>query len=168
MTPISHALIPVCLGSQWIPKKDGAPTWRMFLAVAASGVMPDLLNPHLRLEARHEVWSHSLMAWGGFALLVLATLLLRFRGRGHGAVAALCVLAYGAHLGCDAVTGGIALMQPFADTITGRHMLPFWAWTVSDVGLTVLAYFLYRGVPLGRPAPLSPDRPSGGGRSGGS
>lgn len=160
MTPISHALIPVCLGSRWIPEKPGAPTWRIFLAVAASGMMPDLINPHLRLEARHEVWSHSLAAWGGFALVVWAVFLIRFRGRGFGGVAALCVLAYGAHLGCDAITGGIGLMQPFRPTVVGRHMLPFWAWTVSDVGFTLGAYFLYRWVPLRRRVITARDRAS--------
>jgi membrane-bound metal-dependent hydrolase YbcI (DUF457 family) len=169
MTPISHALIPVCLGSRWIPKREGSPTWRIFLLVAASGMMPDLLNPHLRLEARHEVWSHSLAAWGGFALVVAVLLLWRFRGRGYGAIAVLCVFAYGAHLACDAITGGIGLMQPFRDTIIGRHVLPFWAWTVSDVGFTVLAYFLFRRVPLGRQAaPMPPARTRDGGRNGGS
>jgi hypothetical protein len=166
MTPISHALIPVCLGSRWIPKGTGAPTWRVFLLVAVSGMMPDLINPHLRLDARHEVWSHSLAAWAGFAFVVCVTLLLRFRG--HGPVAVLCILAYGLHLGCDAITGGIGLMQPFQDAVVGRHVLPFWAWTVSDVGFTVLAYFLYRGVPLERRAPMPPDRTSGGGKSDGS
>jgi membrane protein implicated in regulation of membrane protease activity len=62
----------------------------------------------------------------------------------------LCVFAYAAHLACDAITGGVALFWPFGRTIWGGQWLPFWAWTVSDVGFTLWAYFVYRWVPLRR------------------
>ena len=149
MTPISHALIPVCLGSRWIPKGEGAPTWRLSLAVALSGVLPDLLNPHLYLDARQGAWSHSLVAWLGFCAVVWAVYL-RLGKREHAPIAGLCMFAYGAHLACDAITGGIGLLLPFSTTVWGRHVLPFWAWTASDVGFTLCAYFIYRWVPLRR------------------
>ena len=149
MTPISHALIPVCLGSRWIPKGKDAPTWRVFLLVALSGVLPDLLNPHLYLDSRHGAWSHSLAAWAVFCLVAGAVCAIR-RGRGYAPVAALCGFAYGAHIACDAITGGVGLFLPFSDRVWGWHMLPFWAWTASDVGFTLCAYFIYRWVPLRR------------------
>ena len=148
MTPISHALIPVCLGSRWIPRGKDAPTWRMFLIVAASGVLPDVLDPHLYLDSRHGSWSHSLAAWAGFGAVVAAVYLVRFRGRGSAAAAALCIFAYAAHLVCDAITGGIALFLPFSDEVLGGQVLPFWAWTVSDMGFALWTYFIYRWVPL--------------------
>ena len=109
-----------------------------------------MLSPHLYLDSRHGAWSHSLAAWAGFCAVVWTVYLVRFRGRGYARVAGLCVFSYGAHLACDAITGGIALFLPFRDKVYGGQVLPFWAWTVSDVGLTLWTYFIYRWIPLRR------------------
>ena len=163
MTPVSHALLPVFLGRRWISRPGAAPTPRLALLVAACGVLPDLLNPHLSLTARHAALSHSLSAWLIFTVLIgaLAWRLSRvFTWR----ISLLCVLAYGGHLLCDGITGGVSLFLPFSTTLHGGNYLPYWMWTACDGALVLYLYLVYRWLPLRRKirAHASAASPSGG------
>lgn len=148
MTPISHALLPVVLGARWIPKTGGIPSLRLSGLVAFGGTLPDLLSPHLELEARYYSLSHSLWAWIAFAF-VAAGASFCFR-RIPKPIWALCIAAYGLHLACDAITGGVALFNPFSRTIHGGGLLPLWTWGASDALLLFYCYFTYRWLPLRR------------------
>jgi len=123
MTPVTHALLPLLLGPRFLPRRaDGAPSWAASGAVAFAGVLPDLLSPHLGLEARHAAFSHSLVAWALFVLL-LAAVSLHPRLRAHRVLLAICAGAYLAHLLCDLVTGGVPLLAPFEPAIWGEAWL---------------------------------------------
>jgi membrane-bound metal-dependent hydrolase YbcI (DUF457 family) len=150
MTPVTHALLPVFLGRRWLPKRsDGAPSWAASGAVAFSGVLPDVLNPHLGLEARHEAFSHSLVAWMIFAGL-LALTARHPRLAPHRRILALCGAAYAAHIACDLITGGVPLFAPIESLVWGDAWLPFRSWFVFDGALLVHAYLVYRWLPLRR------------------
>ena len=150
MTPVTHALLPLFLGRRWLPKRtDGAPAWAASGAVALSGVLPDVINPHLGLEARHEAFSHSLVAWMIFAgLLALAAR--RSRLARHRRIIVLCGAAYAAHIVCDLITGGVPLFAPMEPLIWGDTWLPFGTWFIFGGALLAYAYLVYRWLPLRR------------------
>lgn len=147
MTPVSHALLPVLLGRRWIPKKHSVPCPRVSAAVALCGALPDILSPHLSLDARYTALSHTVWAWLIFGALILIL---------HGIVpkiaapslAALCICAYGGHIFCDLITGGVSLLYPLNSTVQGENYLPYWLWITCDGILILYLYVVYRWLPL--------------------
>ena len=147
MTTVSHALLPVFLGRRWIPEHQGVPSIRTVLIVALCGALPDILSPHLNLDDRHAAYSHTLWAYGLFILLFLLSAksgLLKLGNR----VLGLCIIAYGGHMFCDAITGGVALFYPFSFKVTGKNYLPFWLWVTIDGLLLLYLYLVYRWIPM--------------------
>lgn len=151
VTPITHAILPLVLGRRWIPiiEQTRAPSWRLSGVVAFCGVLPDLLNPHLALDARHAAFSHSLAAWAIFSVC-LAALCRHPRFTPHRATAALCAGAYALHLACDFITGGVPLFIPAIPGVWGDAYLPFSVWFVLDGLMLAYAYIVYRWLPLRR------------------
>ena len=150
MTPVSHALLPVLFGHRWISRRpDGAPSWRESAAVAGAGVLPDLLSPHVGLDERHDAFSHSLLAWALFGLVLLTAVAVP-RFRSLRLLARLCIVAYAAHLACDLITGGVPLLVPLVPGVFGGAYLPFWTWFVLDACLLAWAYLEFRWFPLRR------------------
>lgn len=150
MSPITHAILPLLIARSRISKRpDGAPSWRVSALVALSGVLPDLLSPHLGLEERHAAFSHSLPAWSLFSFALVAAGLHPALRR-HRGVAAICAGAYLLHLGCDFITGGVPLFSPFIPGAQGDAWLPFWSWFVLDGLMLAYAYGIYRWLPLRR------------------
>lgn len=146
MTPISHALIPLCFGRRWLPlRSDGAPGWRASLVVAGFGVLPDVLNPHLGLGARWSSWSHTLAAWAAVLAIVTAVWIRAEDGR---RTVALCSAAYLAHLLCDAITGGVPLLRPWSPRIVGGAWVSLPWWFAADGLLLAWVYYVYRWRPL--------------------
>lgn len=150
MTPVTHALLPLFLGRRWLPKRsDGAPSRGASGAVALAGVLPDVINPHLDLEARDDAFSHSLFAWMLFAgILALAARHPRLAP--HRRILALCGAAYAIHIACDLITGGVPLFSPVESLVWGDAWLPFRSWFVFDGALLAYAYLVYRWLPLRR------------------
>lgn len=166
MTPVSHALLPVFLGQRWIPHHNRVPAIKAVLIVAFCGVLPDLLSPHLSLDARHTALSHTVWAFLAFSLVV-GLLAWRWPTVFSRPMTVLCVVAYGGHLLCDAITGRVALFHPFWPAIQGKNVLPYWLWIACDGSLLLYLYLVYRWLPLRRkikarnhPSPLqNPDIP---------
>lgn len=108
-----------------------------------------MLSPHLSLDARHSALSHTVWAFLVFSL-VIGVLKWRRPKLFTPAIAALCIAAYGFHLFCDAITGGIALFYPLTKDVQGKALLPFWLWIASDGLLLIYFYLVYRWLPLRR------------------
>ena len=173
MSPVTHALLPLWFGHRWIPKreKDGIPSFKISGILALSGLLPDLLSPHISLDARHASPPHSLTGLACFATLVAVVCATRI-GSAHKKIGALCVAAYAAHIACDLIAGGVPLFRPFSRVIVGQNYIPYWMWDAADLVLIVYVYLTYRWLPLRRrlrkvnplsrlTAPASPpDRPS--------
>lgn len=147
MTPITHALFPILAGSRWIRRHDHRPSLRISAVVALCGALPDLLDPHITLDARFESWSHTLLAAVGFSVVVIAVCSLK-RFRAYSAIGVLCVFAYAAHLACDVISGGGRLLLPFSHVISGGSYWPSWAWGATDILLLLYVYLAYRWIPL--------------------
>jgi hypothetical protein len=144
----THAMLPVIIVAGWDLRHGRLQrlTSARYLSLALFGALPDLLNPHLSLEARHASWSHGLPFLATLALAVVVAayalpqrISLRF--------ACLLVLAYALHLACDAVAGGIAWLYPFSDHILGRYFVPPAWWIGLDFVCALTIYFLFRAIP---------------------
>ncbi len=149
MTPVSHALLPVFFGRRWIPKTGKTPSPRFVSLVALCGALPDILSPHLYLDSRYTALSHTLWAFllfvpfiGALAWLFPRIFILP--------ISLLCIAAYGGHIACDAITGGVSLFYPYSHTVQGKNYLPYWLWITSDGLLVLYIYLVYRWLPLRR------------------
>lgn len=149
MTPISHALLPVFLGRRWIPHKNKIPVPRIVALVALCGALPDILSPHLSLDARYTALSHTAWALLAFSLAIAALSRLA-PTLFTPSISLLCLAAYAGHLFCDAIAGGIAFFHPVSSAVQGKHLLPFWLWITSDGLLLFYLYVIYRWQPLRR------------------
>jgi hypothetical protein len=149
MSPITHALLPVLVMRKAIPSLAGRPSLRVAALVALAGVLPDVLSPHLTLDERHLAFSHS--GAGVLSFLVLVALISRLRPAFFGAgPAGMVAVAYGLHIVCDMISGGVALAHPASNEIYGGAWIPLWAWFVSDALLLGYAYVEFRWLPLRR------------------
>lgn len=149
MSPITHAILPVLVMRKWFPQVSGRPVVRAAVTVALAGVLPDLLSPHLTLEARHLSLSHSA---AGFLLFLVAVAGI---GRMRPEIldtrlAAMCAAAYGLHLIVDMFSGGVALAHPASYEIYGGTILSMWVWVLSDAVLLSYVYVEFRWLPLRR------------------
>ncbi|WP_338689617.1 metal-dependent hydrolase [Haloferula helveola] len=147
MNTATHALAPLlivhALGrSKWVAR-------RKLWLVGLFGALPDLLCPHLSLDARMTSWSHGLPAWGGFTLALMVAVPLS-RGWLGWRLAIACSLAYLLHLFCDAIAGGINWLYPVADGIWGKYWVPPIYWTPIDIVLVLTTYFVFRAIPRWR------------------
>ena len=145
MTPVSHALLPVFFGRKIISHTNGIPAVREVIIIALCGALPDILSPHLSLEARYTALSHTVYAAAIFSALILSVsifspLICRLSG--------LCILAYTGHIACDMISGGVELFYPSSFHIYGDSYMPHWLWITSDGLLILYLYLVYRWLPL--------------------
>jgi len=146
MTPVTHALLPLVLAGKHLRKDDGTPAFREMGIVAFCGVLPDLLAPHIHLEARYTAYSHTLLAWVVFSISV--AIAGRFwKSWLHARLQILCIFAYALHLVCDFISGGIPLFHPFSKTVHGGHWISYLVWYLSDVALFLYAWLTWRVLP---------------------
>jgi len=146
MTPITHLLFPAVLASPFLPKSRPREFYVSAGIVALSGVLPDIINPHISLAARYASWSHSVFALAGFTLVVLG-LTAAMPKRFPLVVAALACLAYLSHLLLDGISGGIAGLYPLSREIHGGRFIRFRSWLYFDAVLLFAAYVVIRLVP---------------------
>ena len=160
MNTVTHALLPVILtdvvyGGR---KRFGG---RALVMIGLAGALPDLLNPHLSLEARMQSWSHGLPFWLAFSSCVLLASFLS-KGRFRPGVALLACAAYFLHLACDAVSGGINWLYPVSDWVWGGYWVHPVTWVPLDVICVLTCYVLFRLIPLwGRRKKPLPDQAAG-------
>ncbi|WP_227021662.1 metal-dependent hydrolase [Oceaniferula marina] len=158
MNTVTHALIPAVTAGIFLNlyrgKEGGSRgSYKDLLVIGLFGAAPDLLNPHMSLEDRYSSWSHSIFAW----LAVLVFLLvskwvprLPWQRWLTWSKLVWCSSAYGLHLACDAVSGGIAWLYPWKADIVGAYLVPPVWWIPMDVSLFLSYYFLFRVIPKTR------------------
>ena len=147
MEVVTHALLPVLIAAPLLPARTPARSrWRPLTLIGLFGALPDLLNPHLSLEDRYASWSHSVPCWllltAGIALVAA-----RWPRRLPRRLAMLLSFAYGLHLACDGISGGITWLAPFSAQIIGDdYVSPRW-WIPLDFILVLAAYLQLRAWP---------------------
>lgn len=145
MNTVTHALIPVICARLAVKRNVWMGRWTPY-QIALAGASPDLLNPHLSLEARMTSWSHGLPAWLAFtAILIISSLV----SRGKLPMSLVCWLsgAYLLHIACDAISGGVNLLYPVKTWVIGDYWIdPVW-WVPLDVLCLLVVYFLFRVIP---------------------
>lgn len=156
MNTVTHALLPLMAVRLATGRRFSG--WQL-AAIGLCGAAPDLINPHLTLAARMSSWSHGLPAWGAMSVLCLVAVPLS-RGRWRWSLAVLGSLAYGLHLFCDAISGGINWLSPVGDAFWGDYWFPVVWWTPTDVVLVLGAYFVFRAIPKWREARMARGLPA--------
>lgn len=142
MNTITHALLPVILTRVLHRPIRG----RELVWIGIAGALPDLLTPHITLEARLASWSHGLPCWAALTLIAL-TVSLRFPSRFPKQLAAACSAAYFLHILCDAISGGVNWLHPLGRWIWARQWVPHMLWIPLDVVCFLMCYFLLRVLP---------------------
>ncbi len=146
MDIFTHALAPVILIRLFVGKQPWLRPWSL-VAVGLAGAMPDLLNPHLSLEARHTSWSHGLPFWVVFSLLVWVVT--RFgKLASSWKLALLISLAYLFHMICDSISGGVDWFYPTGSLLVGGYFVDPIYWVPLDVILFLTTYYLFRLAPM--------------------
>ncbi|MCH7227938.1 metal-dependent hydrolase [Haloferula sp. A504] len=142
----THTLLPVvtalCIDGARLAsgRGEGFPAWSI-ATIGFFGALPDLCTPHLSLEARYSSWSHTLAFT--IALLPMAALVSTLFPKGNRLrVALACWLGGVLHLACDALSGGIAWLQPWSDSILGTYYIHPNYWPVSDAVFVLMTWFL--------------------------
>ncbi|MEM6884884.1 MAG: metal-dependent hydrolase [Verrucomicrobiota bacterium] len=150
MHTLTHALLPVlALSAGSRRTTDKGPNywnWKRLLLVALAGALPDLLNPHLSLQARYTSWSHGVPALCAFCLVLVMIWLIR-RHRSQILLFIMLGTAYGLHLFCDLISGGLAWQYPLGNHVVGDYYVSARWWVPLDVGSVVLTYLIYRAIP---------------------
>lgn len=146
MDTVTHALVPVIIVHACLPKQKRFGRWGL-IAIGFAGALPDLLTPHISLEARMISWSHGLPFW---AALSCGLLLFSLASRQRLSFPLLCFLsgAYLFHLFCDAISGGINWMYPVRNFIWGEYWVSPILWIPLDIICVLLSYYLFRLRPL--------------------
>lgn len=145
MLPGAHFCIPIAIGSLVnlrSVQQEGRLVFdkRALLYGGLFGVLPDLVNPHISLQARHESWSHTIWFVLGTAAVIYAyQALSRQITRPH---AHFFVLALALHLFCDAITGGIYPLGPSGPLVGAYYLAPIY-WLAADVATYFAAYLLH-------------------------
>jgi hypothetical protein len=142
---VTHAFAPVAaslavdLGAIRTRGERMFPAWSL-VAVGLFGALPDLCTPHLSLEARYASWSHTL--WFALGILPVAAMAVSFFGRRKFWLVTLaCWLAVVLHLATDAVSGGIAWLQPWRPDVIAATWIPFRCWLFGDALCLTLTGF---------------------------
>lgn len=148
----THALLPVCgcLFAGKILKKAGRRkgfSGRELVAVGVSGFLPDLLSPHLSLEARQTSLSHTVWAVMLMALVMPGLVRVTCKAGSRVPLAVACWLAYVLHLLADAVSGGIAWLYPWRPDVIGGSWIPAPHWIWYDAGFILLVWAIFRVFP---------------------
>ena len=146
MTLVTHALLPLVIGRRWLRRSDRSPLAKQIFLVAFCGILPDVLSPHLYLEARYQSLSHTLWALIAFtALILLAGRVTKLHLRPRFQI--MCIAAYVLHLACDMISGGIPLFYPVSPMIYGGNFISYYLWYVCDVVLFLYAWMTWRVLP---------------------
>lgn len=137
MFVVTHALSPVVLAGL-VDVVVLESTWnrwmrrRQYVGIAVAGALPDLLWPHLSLEARYSSPTHTV--WFLVVVFVVAAVWGgRFVDRERPWLLTwLMAGACGWHLFCDTISGGIKWGYPFFDDVVERNWLPYPIWVHLD------------------------------------
>jgi len=139
---VTHALAPVILTRVLLGRNESW-TRRRWMLIGLGGALPDLLNPHLSLEARMTSWSHGLPFWLGFSCLLIGLAFWK-RKAFPVRIAVLMSLGYLFHLFCDGISGGINWLYPFGTLEWGNYWVEPIYWVPLDIVLLLTVYAMFR------------------------
>lgn len=142
MLPGAHFCIPLAVGGLLNLKSVHQDRQFLFnrttlLYSSIFGILPDLVNPHFSLAARHQSWSHTLWFALGIAVVIYTFRLLTHKLTVQQAH--LFVLAVILHLIGDAVAGGIFPLGTAGPQLGAYYLKPIY-WPAADVATYFLAY----------------------------
>jgi len=141
---ITHGLSPL-VGIGFADLATGRHLERTHLIlIGLAGAAPDILSPHLSLDARLHSWTHNLWFLLG-SIPVWLFLAHRFANTRCLGTGLLMIFATSFHLFCDAISGGIAWLYPYSDQVLARRWVPYSWWFALDaifVALTGLLWWL--------------------------
>jgi len=122
--------------------KCGTPLFTrwQFIAIGICGMLPDIVNPHLGLEARYSSGSHT--AWFFFGYSLLSIISAKFLPQRHKLTLHLCWFAVLLHIICDLASGGINPIPPYSGII-GDYWIAPEAWLYTDLFCIITAYVFY-------------------------
>jgi membrane-bound metal-dependent hydrolase YbcI (DUF457 family) len=155
MNTITHALLPVIAAALYErsylveEQRRLAFSTKRLIVIGIFGAAPDILNPHISLDARYTSWSHGIVFW---VIITMCLVILHLTRRKVFPIHLMAWLSgsYLLHIGCDAISGGIAWNYPFGRSVIGAfYVNPIW-WIPLDVLLSILAYGLFRAIPSQR------------------
>ncbi|MDP4778992.1 MAG: metal-dependent hydrolase [Akkermansiaceae bacterium] len=146
MNIFTHALSPVIITHLCMPASKKLPR-RSLIAIGVAGALPDLLNPHLYLEARMTSWSHALPFWTCLTIVLLLASLFSKKRLPLG-LSIILSAAYLFHLICDAISGGINWLYPCSNYIWGTYWVSPLYWVPLDLLCILTCYYLFRLRPL--------------------
>jgi hypothetical protein len=112
-------------------------TPRHLWAIAAAGVLPDILWPHLSLQARLTSWSHTVW-FLAIALPLFVWIGRKYLGPGWRVASWSAWLATVLHLATDTFTGGTAPFYPLGGKV-GFSTIPFRYWIYCDLATVPVA-----------------------------
>ncbi len=139
---ITHGLSPL-VGIGFADLAAGRQLERAnLILIALAGAAPDILSPHLSLDARLHSWTHNLWFLLG-SIPVWLLLAHRFADTRWLTTGLLMVFATGFHLFCDAISGGIAWLYPYSDEVIARRWVPYSWWLALDALFMVLTGLLW-------------------------
>jgi hypothetical protein len=145
MDVFTHALLPVICTGLMARKAKWIGRWGL-VGIGFAGAFPDLLNPHLSLQARMTSWSHGIPCWLTFTtVLILYSIITR-----KGLTTRLALLLSGAyllHMICDAISGGVNFLYPFGNWTWGDYWVDPSLWVPLDVICVLTCYLLFRILP---------------------
>ncbi len=149
MDTVTHALLPVIITA--VALRDKRPDWLRgrggWIVIGIAGALPDLLSPHLSIDSRLNSWSHGLPFWLLLSSLILLSSTLP-RSLWNWRLALIAWLAYGLHLFCDGISGGINLLYPYRTLIWGDYWVPPIYWIPLDIVCVLTCYWMFRLKPL--------------------
>ena len=155
MNTITHALLPVIAAGVYErfhrtkAERRGVFSAKKLILIGVFGAAPDLLNPHISLDARYTSWSHGIVFW---VIITMCLVMLHLTRRRVFPIHLMVWLSgsYLLHIACDAISGGVAWNYPFGRSVIGAfYVNPIW-WIPLDVLLSLLAYGLFRVIPSQR------------------
>lgn len=147
MNVVTHSLLPV-IAAATLPG-TARPGCKGLIAIGIAGAMPDILNPHITLEARMSSWSHGLPFFALFALCVITASGLS-QGKIPLRLGLMICAAYLLHLVCDAISGGINWLHPVANLAWGGFWVHPLLWIPLDIICLLTCYVLFRWLPMVR------------------
>lgn len=145
MDIFTHALLPVILTNA-ISKRSDWLGRRGLVAIGFAGALPDILCPHLSLEARMTSWSHGIPCWIALSIFVILVAVFT-RGKISICLALVLSGAYSLHIFCDAISGGVDFLYPAGSWTWGRYWVdPVW-WIPLDIVCFLICYWMFRIAP---------------------
>jgi LexA-binding, inner membrane-associated putative hydrolase len=142
----THSMLPVIV-TRLICGKDSGFKKGAWWSIAIAGAMPDLINPHITLEARQASWSHGLPFWVGLTVVLMIAAAVS-RGCLSYKLAGIWSGAYLLHMICDSISGGINWLYPWKDFIWGKYWISFLWWIPLDAACALICYWLFRLQPI--------------------